>query len=195
MIAEQMGMAESQIEVLKIAALLHDIGKIGIRDDVLLKNGPFTPEEREEMNTHPAKTKEILEKFRFPKALRSVPEIALYHHEKVDGQGYPFGLTGDKMPLESKIMAAADVFDALTSRRDYPKYTCSETFSCEPMPLTKVIAILKGDAGSHFDPAVIDAFMECLPRALLRFRGEHFTPRYVDDTIQRLAPDLVEQEP
>ena len=194
MIAEQMGIAEPQLEVLKIAALLHDIGKIGIRDDVLLKNGPFTPEEREEMNTHPAKTKEILEKFRFPKALKSVPEIALYHHEKVNGQGYPFGLTGDKMPLESKIMAAADVFDALTSRRDYPKYTCSETFSCEPMPLTKVIAILKSDAGSHFDAAVIDAFMGCLPRVLLRFRGGHFPARYVDDTIRLLAPDLVGPE-
>jgi putative nucleotidyltransferase with HDIG domain len=195
MIAEQMGMAEPQREVLKIAALLHDIGKIGVRDDVLMKNGPFTPEEREEMNTHPAKTKEILEKFRFPKALRKVPEIALYHHERINGQGYPFGLTGDKMPLESKIMAAADVFDALTSRRDYPKYTCSESYSCEPMPLAKAIAILKSDAGSHFDPAVIDAFMACLPQALLRFRGGHFSPRYVDDTLRQLAPDLIEPKP
>jgi len=194
MIAEKMGMAEPQLEVLKIASLLHDIGKIGIRDDVLLKNGSFTPEERKEMNTHPAKTKEILEKFRFPKTLKSVPEIALYHHEKVNGQGYPIGLTGDKMPLESKIMAAADVFDALTSRRDYPKYTRGETFSCEPMPLAKAIAILKSEAGSHFDRDVIDAFMGCLPRALLRFRGEHFPPQYVDDTIRLLAPELLGPE-
>lgn len=194
MIAEQMGMTEAQLEVLKIAALLHDIGKIGIRDDVLLKNGPFTPEEREEMNTHPTKTKEILEKFRFPNALRNVPEIALYHHEKVNGQGYPSGLTGDKLPLESKIMAAADVFDALTSRRDYPKYTCGESFSCEPMPLSKVIAILKSDAGSHFDSAVIDAFMKCLPRALLRFRGVHFPPHYVDETLRQFSPDWIEPE-
>ncbi len=192
MIAEQMGMDGSRIEVLKIAALLHDIGKIGIRDDVLMKNGPFTPEEREEMNTHPIKTKEILEKFRFPKAFKSVPEIALYHHEKVNGQGYPFGLTGDKMPLESKIMAVADVFDALTSRRDYPKYTRNESFSCEPMPLTKAIAILKNNAGSHFEPAVVDAFMVCLPQALLRFRGGHFPHQYVDDIIRQLAPDLIE---
>ena len=166
--------------------------KIGIRDDVLMKNGPFTPEEREEMNTHPIKTKEILEKFRFPKAFKSVPEIALYHHEKVNGQGYPFGLTGDKMPLESKIMAVADVFDALTSRRDYPKYTRNESFSCEPMPLTKAIAILKNNAGSHFEPAVVDAFMVCLPQALLRFRGGHFPHQYVDDIIRQLAPDLIE---
>ena len=195
MIAEQMGMADSQLEVLKIAALLHDIGKIGIRDDVLLKNGPFTPEEREEMNTHPIKTKEILDKFRFPKALKSVPEIALYHHEKINGEGYPYGLTGDKMPIESKIMAAADVFDALTSRRDYPKYICDESFSCEPMPLAKAITILKSDAGSHFEPAVVDAFMKCLPQALLRFRGGHFPPRYVDDTIRQLAPDLLNRSP
>ena len=194
MIAEQMKMEESRLQVLKIAALLHDIGKIGIRDGVLLKNGPFTPEEREEMNTHPTKTKEILDKFRFPKALQGIPEIALYHHEKVNGQGYPFGLTGDKMPIESKIMAAADVFDALTSRRDYPKYTCDEAFNCDPMPLAKVINILKNDAGSHFDPEVIDAFMKCLPHVLLQFRGEHFPPGYVDDIIRNMAPGLLDQE-
>ena len=74
------------------------------------------------MNTHPVKTKTILEKFHFPRNLRAVPEIAGRHHEKVNGKGYPDGLTGDRIPLGSKIIAVADVFDALTSRREYPKY-------------------------------------------------------------------------
>jgi len=191
MIAEQMNLDPSRREVLKIAALLHDIGKIGIRDEILLKNGRFTPEERAEMNTHPTKTKEILEKFGFPKAMREIPDIALYHHEKVNGTGYPHGLKGDKMPLESRIMAVADVFDALTSPRDYPKYTRDETFDCERMPLDKVISILEGDSGSHFDPMVVETFMRCLPQVLFQFRGGHFPPEYVDDTIKKIAPELL----
>lgn len=194
MIADKMALSASRKEVLKIAALLHDIGKIGIRDDVLLKNGPFTPEERAEMNTHPTKTKQILDEFRFPKTLRNVPEIAMCHHEKVNGKGYPQGLTGGQMTLESKIMAVADVFDALTSRRDYPKYTCEETFSCEPMYLGKAIEIIKKDAGIHFDAAVVEAFLSCLPEILLRFRGGHFSPDYVDGTIQSLAPNLLAEK-
>jgi len=192
MIARQMGLAESRIEVLKISALLHDIGKIGIRDEVLMKSGAFTREEREEMNTHPVKTKDILDKLRFPKAMKNIPKIALYHHEKVNGHGYPLGLTGDKLPLESKIMAIADVFDALTSRRDYPKYSNDETYSKEPIPLPMAIDILKNDASSHFDPDVIDAFIKCLPQILLRFRGEYFTPEYVDETIEELSPGLLD---
>ena len=193
MIADQMKLSSAQKEVLKIAALLHDIGKIGIRDDVLLKNGPFTPEERAEMNTHPTKTKQILDEFRFPRALRRVPDIAWCHHERVNGQGYPQGLTGDEMTLESKIMAVADVFDALTSCRDYPKYTDKEIFNCDPMPLDKAISIIQSDAGSHFDDAVVGAFMACLPKILLRFRGGHFPLEYVDNAICRMAPDLLAQ--
>lgn len=183
LIAREMGMEEERLEILKFAGLLHDIGKIGIRDDVLLKNGQFTPEERAEMETHPTKTKTILEKFRFPKALQGVPEIAVHHHERVDGTGYPDGLTGDHLPLESKILAVADVFDALTSPRDYPKYADEEILSSDPMPLPKVISILKSGAGSQFDPDIIDTFMKILPKALLLYRGSHFKPEYVDDVI------------
>lgn len=191
MIARQMNMEESKHEALKIAALLHDIGKIGVPDDVLLKSGPFTPEERKEMNTHPLKTREILEKFHFPKTMKEIPEIVLYHHEKINGEGYPMGITGEKLPLESKIMAVADVFDALTSPRDYPKYSKDETFSNDPIPLETAIDILKNDAGSHFDQDVIDAFLKCLPQILIQFRGEHFSPDYVDETIEKLSPGIL----
>jgi len=172
--------------VIKYAGLLHDIGKIGIKDSVLLKDGPFTPEERAEMNDHPAKTRSILEKFHFPKRLRQVPEVAAHHHEKINGQGYPHGLTGDNLPMGSKILAVADVFDALTSRRDYPKYSKGETMGFEGMPLQKVIGILEADAGSHFDPEVVFAFLRCLPKALRLYRGTHFSPEYVDEMIRSL---------
>ncbi|MBI9090243.1 MAG: HD domain-containing protein [Desulfobacterium sp.] len=191
MIAREMKLTKKEMEILKYSALLHDIGKIGIRDKVLLKDGRFTDEDREEMNSHTVKTKSILDKFHFPNKLTEVPGIAAHHHEKVNGEGYPDGLTGDEMHLGSKILAVADVFDALTSRRDYPKYDSEEIMSCEPMPLDRVISILKKDSGSHFDPEVAQAFLNCLPRALLYYRGGHFPSIYVDETIQRLAPELI----
>ncbi len=183
LIAQEMGLDEEDIETLKFSALLHDIGKIAVPDNVLLKNGPFSPEDRIEMNNHPVKTKEILSTFHFPQALEKVPEIASYHHEKINGKGYPYGLTGDQLPLGSKIMAVADVFDALTSPRDYPKYTKEETLGHQPMPITKAVSILKSDSGSHFDPDVVNAFIQILPEALAFYRGTHFPPEYVDNIL------------
>jgi HD-GYP domain-containing protein (c-di-GMP phosphodiesterase class II) len=194
LIATEMSLHKEGIEPLKYAALLHDIGKIGIRDDVLMKAGSFTPEDWLEMKAHPAKTKTILDNFHFPRNLRQVPEIACRHHEKMDGTGYPDGLTGDHLPLGSRIIAVADVFDALTSRRDYPKYAFGEILKNEPMPLDRVIAILRQDAGNHFDPQVVSAFMQALPQALLRYRGEHFTSSYVDDTLRELSPELLSEK-
>ena len=184
MISQEMHLTQSEMEIIKYASLLHDIGKIGIRDTVLLKSGSYTDKERIEMNGHPVLTRAILDKFRFPQALRSVPEIACHHHEKVNGEGYPDGLKGDDIPVGARIMAVADVFDALTSRREYPKYTCSDTLDCEPMPLPAVISILKDGAGSHFDPAAVEAFLRCLPSALTKYRGVHLPPSYVDDTLR-----------
>ncbi|MCX5857225.1 MAG: HD-GYP domain-containing protein, partial [Deltaproteobacteria bacterium] len=164
MIAAEMKLAPNKMEALRFAGLLHDIGKMGIADAVLLKNGPFTPEERTEMNTHSIKTKMILDKFHFPRSLQRVPEIALYHHEKMNGQGYPSGLKGEQIPLESKIIAVADVFDALTSRRDYPKYTVSESLGCDAMSIPKAVSILKDNAGTHLDPILVDIFLCCLDK-------------------------------
>ncbi len=194
MIATEMNLPKENFEPLKYAALLHDIGKIGIRDDVLMKAGAFTPEDWVEMKAHPSKTRTILDNFHFSRNLRQVPEIACRHHEKMDGTGYPDGLTGDHLPLGSRIIAVADVFDALTSQRDYPKYAFGETMNSEPMPLHRVIAILRQDAGDHYDPQVVSAFMKTLPQALLRYRGEHFTAAYVDDTLQELSPELLSEK-
>lgn len=183
MIAKELGLNEKELEVIKYAALLHDIGKIGIPDSVLLKQGRFTPEERSEMNEHPARTRDILENFHFPRALSRVPIIASQHHEKVNGQGYPSGLGGGELPLSSKILAVSDVFDALTSPRDYPKYCGEKTLSYDPMPLSKAINILRDSAGSHFDPEVVEAFIKCLPRAIEMYRGMHFSHDYINEYL------------
>jgi HD-GYP domain-containing protein (c-di-GMP phosphodiesterase class II) len=138
------------------------------------------------MDNHPAKTRSILDKFHFPRHLRQVPVVAAYHHERVDGQGYPYGVTDEDLPLGSKILAVADVFDALTSRRDYPKYSNGEMMGFEGMPSQKVIHILKAESGSHFDPEVVAAFLRCLPKALRHYRGNHFSHEYVDEMIHIL---------
>lgn len=143
------------------------------------------------MNSHPVKTRMILEKFYFPRRLRAVPDIACAHHERIDGSGYPEKRSGIDLPLGSRIIAVADVFDALTSRREYPKYTAQQTLGCGPMPLTDVISLLQQEAGNHLATEVVNAFLRCLPQALLLFRGEHFPPEYVDETLHRLYPGSI----
>ncbi len=164
MIAQEMKLPREDIETLNYAALLHDIGKIGISDAVLMKNGPYTLEDWTEMKTHPQKTKHILDNFHFKRHLRQVPEIAYRHHEKINGEGYPEGITGEQIPLGAKIIAVCDVFDALTSRRDYPKYSGNELMGHDPMPIPQALEILKRQAGSHFDTSIVQAFLRCFPK-------------------------------
>ena len=162
-IAKRMGLNKNRLEALRYAALLHDIGKIGISDRILLKNGPFNDSEREEMKSHPLKTKEILEKFHFPKLLRNIPTISALHHERIDGTGYPNGLTDPDIPLEAKILSVADVFDALTSLRDYPKHDDSgKDLECETISVAQAVHMLDKEAGSHFDAEVVAALKKCL---------------------------------
>jgi HD-GYP domain-containing protein (c-di-GMP phosphodiesterase class II) len=174
MIAKKMHLLEHEIRILKFAALMHDIGKIAIPDDILLKNGRFNPEEKAIMNIHPAKTREILENFYFPDFLGNVPLIASSHHEKMDGSGYPKGLKDHEIPLASRIMAVADVFDALTAKRDYPKYIGNETFGYDPLPHSMVLSIINNGRGGHFDNMVVDAFLECLPDIMHQSKYQDF---------------------
>ena len=163
LIAKEMGFKGNRLTALSYSALLHDIGKIGISDRVLLKNGPITDAERAEMNTHPVKTQEILENFHFPKMLKNVPFIAALHHEKIDGNGYPKGLTGADLPLEAKILGVADAFDAMTSHRDYPKYDESgRPMECKRMSILQAVDILEKGTGTHFDAQVVAALKKCL---------------------------------
>lgn len=175
MIAKEMGLDSKRIEALRLAALLHDIGKIGIPDQLLLKDGPLDPSEREEMNRHPLKTRRILENFHFPRFLRRVPEMASLHHERVDGKGYPGGVPGDHLPLEAKIMAVADVFDALVSPRDYPKYDAQgKAVKCDRMSVSKALNVLVKESDHHFDTEVVETLTRCLAQAAVHSQGPDF---------------------
>lgn len=147
-IGAHIGLDNEALEVLKYASPLHDIGKLGIPDGILLKPGALTKEEWEIMKLHTTIGAEILKgsKIRY---LKAAEKIALYHHERWDGTGYPEGLKGQKIPLFARITAIADVFDALTTDRPYRKALSTE----EAFEL-----ILKGK-GSHFDPDLVDAFL------------------------------------
>ncbi|MFY8060688.1 MAG: HD-GYP domain-containing protein, partial [Arenimonas sp.] len=137
------------------SAPLHDIGKVGIPDRILLKPGKLTAEEFEIMKTHTTLGYEAIVHTEQELGvnvgfLRYAKEIALSHQEKWDGSGYPQGLSGDAIPVSARLMAIADVYDALISRRVYK----------EPYPHDRAIAILKEGRGSHFDPDVLDAFLD-----------------------------------
>jgi HD-GYP domain-containing protein (c-di-GMP phosphodiesterase class II) len=147
-ITQELGLSKDYCEMIRVASLLHDYGKIGIKDTILKKDGGLTPKEFEEIKTHAAKTRQILEKTEFEGIYREVPEVAGSHHEKFDGSGYPRGLRGEEIPLGARILAVADVFEAITSRRHYR----------DPMPLEMAFKVLNDSKGVHFDPPIVEAF-------------------------------------
>ncbi len=147
-LAKILNLSAKHRELIRYAALLHDYGKIAIREAVLCKNGSLTIDEYCHIQEHAAYTKSILEKINFSRDFIEVPKIAAYHHEKMDGSGYPDGLVGDQIPLESRILAVADVFDALTSKRHYR----------DRMDFENVMDILDKNTGSHFDRNLVEAF-------------------------------------
>jgi HD-GYP domain-containing protein (c-di-GMP phosphodiesterase class II) len=144
-LAEALKMHQSDINRLISGAFLHDVGKIGISDNILLKPGRLTTEEFEVMRTHVALGVDIIAHSAWLIGAREVVEC---HHEKYDGSGYLCGLKGNEIPFNARIFAVVDVFDALTSRRPYK----------EPMAFNEAMIILHRDCGSHFDPVVVDAF-------------------------------------
>jgi HD-GYP domain-containing protein (c-di-GMP phosphodiesterase class II) len=150
LLGEQMSLASSEREALRYAALLHDIGKIGIREDVLVKDGCLTVDEYHHIQQHAKHTWHILKTIHFEPHLKQVPEIAACHHEKVDGTGYFRGLQGDEIPLLGRALALSDVFDAITSRRHYRNR----------MPFERVLGVLRRDSGTHFDPHVVERFFD-----------------------------------
>ncbi len=152
-IGRERGLTGDDLEKLRAAALLHDYGKIAVRDGVLQKAGKLDEREFAYMKAHAEKTGEFLAHLEFPRNMRDVPLIAAQHHERMDGKGYPRGLPGAEILLGARIVACADVFDALTSPRYYkPAY-----------PIAKTLEIMDGMAGDHLDREVMDAVHRCLP--------------------------------
>ncbi|HEX5809180.1 MAG TPA: HD domain-containing phosphohydrolase [Anaerolineales bacterium] len=146
-LAQKMGVDRATLEHYTRGALLHDIGKMAISDEILRKKGPLTPEERAVMEKHPVYAYEMLSPIEF---LRPAIDIPYRHHEKWDGTGYPHGLKGEDIPLAARIFCVIDVWDALTSDRPYR----------EPLPHDKVRRMIEADSGKHFDPQVVEAFMD-----------------------------------
>jgi len=143
--------------------LLHDIGKIGIPDAILLKPGPLTPEEWKVMHTHPEIGRRLIERIPF---LRGAVPIVYSHHEKWDGSGYPRGLGGEDIPLGARIFAVVDAFDAMTFDRPYSKAITFDAAKAE----------IKRCAGTHFDPAVVEAFLRVPARFLDEIRRRSVEP-------------------
>ncbi len=143
---------------------MHDIGKVGTPDHILLKPGRLTEDELVIMRQHPRIGHDILKGSSSP-MIQMAAQIALTHHEKFDGSGYPDGTAGEAIPLVGRIVAVADVFDALTSPRPYK----------EAWDLDRAIDFIRDGRGAHFDPACVDAFLALMPEVLLireRFKDE-----------------------
>ncbi len=164
MIAKEMGLDDDFLELLRVSAQLHDVGKIGIEDRILKKPGALTPEEFEIMKTHTTKGANILRPV--PQLREMLPGIEL-HHEALNGRGYPYGLKGDEIPLLARVIAVADTFDALTTNRPYQK----------AFDTTETIRIIKNLSGQRLDPKGVDALLTIFQR------GEIRLPKQSNETI------------
>ena len=149
LLVEALGCDEKYKEIVEKAAILHDIGKIGIRDSVLQKEGKLTDEEYKHIQEHVKITHDILEKIHTSEDFKQITEIACSHHEKFDGSGYYRHLSGEDIPYGGRILAVADVFDAITSKRHYR----------DKMPIQNVIDILISGKNKHFDGSLVDTFL------------------------------------
>ncbi len=168
-IALEMGLARSAVDTIRHASLLHDVGKIGISEQILLKPGRLTDDEFETIKSHPHIGAGILNSIEF---LKNVCEIIKHHHERYDGKGYPEGLTGEEIPLGSRIICVADSFDAITSCRPYRK----------PLTFDEATAEIKRCANSQFDPNVVAAFIK------LR-ESKHCPPWFKGETLDQTIAD------
>ena len=150
MMGRVMNLGSTELEVLRLGALLHDIGKIGVTDDILRKKGPLTAEEFEQIKRHPALGARILRQVPFLAPHLPIVEL---HHERPDGGGYPFGLRGEDIPLDARIVHVADAFDAMTSARAYRA----------ARPALVAFAELERFSGTQFDPACVEALLSAMP--------------------------------
>ena len=148
-IAKALKLDPEEIENVREASVLHDLGKIGISDKILFKKSRLTKKEYEEIKKHPQIAADIIRPIQF---MHDIVPLVLYHHERWDGKGYPIGIKAEEIPIGARIIAIADVYQALTSNRHYRK-----AFSRK-----KAIEILKKGTGTQFDPAIVDIFLKIL---------------------------------
>ena len=149
--AKSLGLSKDEVENIKNAAVLHDLGKVGIKEKILSKKGPLNPREKEIIKTHPSIGAEILREIH---ALKGAVPAILYHHEYYNGKGYPLGLKGEEIPLSARIVAIADVYQALISDRPYRKAYSHK----------KALEIIKKESGKQFDPRIVKTFLKVIDR-------------------------------
>lgn len=153
-LAKEIGLSPKEVELLQHASTMHDIGKIAISDSILLKNGPLSNEEWVIMKTHTTKGADLLSGGESSEVLKLAEVIAISHHERWNGTGYPHGLKGEDIPFAGRLCAICDVFDALLSKRPYKREWSFE----------EAVAEVKKGAGGHFDPQIVNVFLSILPR-------------------------------
>jgi putative two-component system response regulator len=175
LVARSLGQSEEQTELLQLAAPLHDIGKVGVPNHILLRADKLMPSEYEIMRSHTTVGGEIFAKSKFP-VLRLAREIALYHHERWDGTGYPQRLKGDQIPLSARIVAIADAFDALTHGRPYKKAVSFEEAKRE----------IRSESGNQFDPRLVGVFLKAVTTQVFQDLN-NMKPRNDESSIQVLA--------
>jgi len=149
LLAEELGYEASRLRAIEVGAIIHDIGKVGIPDEILLKPGPLSPAQTEEMRKHPEMSSYILAELELPS---EVKQMVRSHHERWDGDGYPDGLVGEETPLAARILAVADALDAMTADRPYRK----------ALPLEVALAEIEGHSGSQFCPLVVAALLRAI---------------------------------
>jgi putative two-component system response regulator len=171
------GLEQREVDLIRLAAPMHDVGKIGIPDSVLQKPGALTDAERRVMQTHTTIGADMLSGSDSP-VLKKGREIALFHHERWDGQGYPHGIAGKEIPLSARIVAVADVYDALTQNRVYRT----------ALPESQVVEILQESRGSHFDPELVDLVLT------LRRDFQLIAAVHPDSAIDGVAPNTLLEE-
>lgn len=163
-VGRRMGLDSRELQMLAWGALLHDLGKIGILDEILLKKGPLTPQEREIMNSHVDIGYRMVRNIPF---LSRATSVIRYHHERYDGTGYPDGLAGERIPLLARIFSVADAYDAMTSSRPYRP---------EPMDHAAALQAIQAGAGTQFCPKVVEVFCQIPEEELMEIRDLSFTP-------------------
>lgn len=177
-LAEEVGLSTLEIQALVKGAFLHDVGKIGISDTILLKSSKLTDEEFETMKLHVHHGVDIIKNYSW---LYDAVGVVRYHHEKFDGSGYLEGLKGEETPQNARIFAIADVFDALTSKRPYK----------EPFSYEKSVAILEAGAGTHFDPELLKAFFRIAP-AMYDQLSSNEQELFLDELLDQLIVNYFE---
>jgi HD-GYP domain-containing protein (c-di-GMP phosphodiesterase class II) len=175
LLAAAAGLSENAQRVVEYSSLFHDLGKMGIPDTVLLKPGRLTPEEEKLMRDHPIKSAEIVQPLESIPFFRATLPGIKHHHERMDGAGYPYGITGDKIPLEARIILIADTFDAMTTTRPYRKGLAFEIAYKE----------LTTFAGRQFDPDLVKIFLRAHP--LWGKIEEEITEEFVASHFRRVA--------